>query len=1000
MSDSAATDTTESLVTTSVDGFELVSDQARKTRTISTSPQTEAAASSIPSGHITSDLTKLQATMSAVPDNTQPGPSGVQPTMGSDMLKEAKNSKGHKTEGSANTSSSFAPSSSGSADGGGSGLSTFFTLWQNPIKEVAPKGMHNWSGHGAYITYANTRRQASPQFMADPLYVMGYSYTNTGTNPVVNDRIEVAGHVVSVTETPRQGISAPELSIRGDVLYNNATSTPLDASLQMRNLIPTGGAVDLQAMMVLIAKYRDSIRIMARDEAPLLRAYLMLLEFMPVTAMAKTSNSLLSFRLGSTLGKVESSRHKADRRGELDGTIQIPFGCKTCDVRIIPLDVYMKKITGQVSNNEVYKDVDVNGANIVAVQGHDLTQGWFMPFLIAHTTTLWWNCTMTHTVDLKHAARSSSGSYLKARTLKRSSCVYVPGNYSHILIVVTDWAHRTCEIDIPHIGKVKMGPKIADFDKRVFAYCGMDDPYTEPDINEIVVCLNKMCRKIALPGDEGTVMSMVRELAFNVKLGGSVNVNGKKGANGFGRYDIVAKNYTIDGTELYDLGVSYADIKPWMEGFADWSVSPCGKFANSLFQLNNTWTSGTPAEKNVKENDSRFALYNVTTSAPAYAVSETFGPLRVLRECGMFEGRVECEQKWDTYTNVYNSLQGGASLLAGVAGWVMCEVGFNVMDLNGLYIGTSRGCVPNHGQDVMSALTVGFMSPTEYQPHRYSAKEAFGKAVETNLGITTTSNVKSFDITLWPSIHVPFWFVHACVGKFGEWRDFKPEPRQPLPLFDLTSGAAAGDLEDMDCDLVFTVDMMTKDWRTLPALCSQRSISQADAGYAVAHPRFYLPRKFNSPPALGVVGFMPLLSLDMTKANVTAAAPWGYTQPEPQAVPFVRLRQQQNTRLPVYAIIRDLPACPYGPHFPVNVSMEYPDPPPEWMRKVWAFLKDEGKVAMPSLMKGDIVGAMGAVGIDVLVKAIQELSTKMGDDRKFSAGLVDDRKFEHAVVND
>lgn len=829
---------------------------------------------------------------------------------------------------------------------------------------------------------------------------MGYSYTSTGSAPTTNDRIEVAGHVVSVTETLRKGASPPELSARGEILYTNSMSTPLDASMQMRSLIPTGGTVDLQAMMVLVAKYRESIKIMARDEAPLVRAYLMLLEFMPVVPMVKTSNSLLSFRLGSSPGKVESARHQANKRGELEDTIQIPLECKECDVRIIPLDVYIKKISGQAITNAVYKDVRIDGANIVAVQGHDMSQGWFLPFLIAHTTTLWWNCTRTHIVDLNHTGRSSSGSYLKARTLKRSSCVYVPGNYKHILIVVTDWGHTSCDIDIPHMGKVRMGAKIVDFNKKVFSYLGMYEPVAEPDINEIVVCLNKMCRKIALPGDEDIVLSMVQELAFNIKLGGSVNATGKSGAHGFGRYDVTAKNFVIDGTELYDLGTTYAAVKPWMEGFSDWSVSPCGKFANSLFQLNHKWKTGTP-DKDEKEHDSRFALYKVNTSAPAYAMSETFGPLRVLRECGMFIGRAECERRWDTYTDVYNTLQGGASLLAGVCGWAMCEVGFNVMDLNGLYMSSSRGCVPNHGQDLMSALTVDFISPTEYQPLRYTAQATFRTAVEANLGITTSGSDKSFDLTMWPSIHVPFWFIHACVSKFGEWREFKPDPRQPLAMFDLTSGGtAAGDLEDMDCDLAFMVDMAMKDWRMLPALCSQRSISQGDAGYATPHPRFYLPRKFNSSPFTGVVGFMPLAALDMTKAAVTAAAPWGYIYTEPQAIPFVRLRQGQNPRLPLYAIIRDLPVCPFGPHFQFNVEMEYPDPPPEWMRKVWSFLKDEGKIAMPSLLRGDIVGALGAVGIDVLVKAIQELSTKMGDDRKFSAGLVDNQKFEHAVVNE
>lgn len=330
----------------------------------------------------------------------------------------------------------------------------------------------------------------------------------------------------------------------------------------------------------------------------------------------------------------------------------------------------------------------------------------------------------------------------------------------------------------------------------------------------------------------------------------------------------------------------------------------------------------------------------------------------------------------------------------------MCEAGYNIMDLNSLYFGASRGIVQCKPQDLLSAMTSGFVEHTECNVNRYSNSDDFASSVEKYLNITkNSSGVKNFDLSLWPSIHVPFWFIVGCVSKFGPWTDFKAINKQVLPLFDLTHGDAADNIDDLDCDMVYKVDMTTLDWRVLPALCAQRSLSFGYPGYDASHPIFYLPGKYNSRPKTGLTGWMPYMALDFTKASGTFS-PWSWVVTEPLAIPFVRLRQPQNTHLPVMAIIRGVPICPYTPHHPVSVVMDYPDPPPEWLKKVWSFLKDEGKVAMPNLLRGDIVGAIGAVGIDVVVKAIQSLADKMGDDRKFAGGVTDNVDFQHLSMRE
>lgn len=88
------------------------------------------------------------------------------------------------------------------------------------------------------MTYGYVRDQFSPQFIADPLHVIGYKWKLQDDTVHTVERVSVAGHVVSVTGVMRKGTNPPELSDRGAKLWSNAVLTPVDASMQIRNLIP------------------------------------------------------------------------------------------------------------------------------------------------------------------------------------------------------------------------------------------------------------------------------------------------------------------------------------------------------------------------------------------------------------------------------------------------------------------------------------------------------------------------------------------------------------------------------------------------------------------------------------------------------------------------------------------------------------------------------------------------------------------------------------------
>nr|QRW42127.1 MAG: capsid protein [Aedes aegypti totivirus]QRW42131.1 MAG: capsid protein [Aedes aegypti totivirus] len=882
-----------------------------------------------------------------------------------------------------------APTSSSDSGYGGSALA-LASIWNRPIPEVAPRGAGHWRSHGAARTYALMRDMLSPQYIADPLYVIGYKWTLADVEHNV-ERIQAAGHIVSVSGTMRAGTNPPELSDRGAKLWSNAVLTPVDASMQIRNLIPTGGSVNLSAMTQLVSKYHGDLHTLARDEAPLLRMLLMFLTFLPAGAPGYASNTIKMLRLGAYQGKCTKTLHPYDQRGVLDNTIQIPANCAECDVRIVPLSTYVNALCAKPNNNDRLTGFNILEAEVVAIESHNLEQNWFMAFLIAHTSTIWWNCAATEEYDFSSDPKSTSESKSKfvIKTMTRASCVYVPGEWKKIAIVVVDQDYSmSTRFSVPHLGDaIKFETKIADFTKKVFTYLGLTENGMAPDPHTMLMAVREMCKRTALSGDMGTVLSMVQELAFAVPLGGAVRTDGVFGASGVGRFDINAADYLLDKTRTTDLAKEWDTMSGWLTGYGDWCATPTGKFVDALFQCDNKWTEAT------EEKNSRFALYSIVKRVTGYGVTQTSGPMRVLRECGCFRDRVLCEYEWNTYTDLFNALQSGASLMAGVSGWMMCEIGYNIMDLNGLYASSGRGVVDNYSAILLNSITSGFISNTSGRTNRYSLSAGFISAVKAYTGMANDAEVK-----MWPTVHVPWWFVHMCVEKFGQWTPLKEKPLRPYSLYDITDRDAAEDIDTMDCALAFKFTSKDADWREFPAACGMRAYNVAAAGWDKAHPQIYLPGRWNGFPKTGRIGWMPYVFLDDMKHN-GAPGPWSWVMCEPQALPMPRLRQVHNPDRIIETYIVGLTNIPGASVLNVSVSMDYPDPPPGWMRDVWEYLKSEARVATPHLLRGDVLGAIGSVGIDTVVKAVSALSDKLegSGKRKFVAGLTDGDQLRHVA---
>uniref|UniRef100_A0A182QB56 Uncharacterized protein n=1 Tax=Anopheles farauti TaxID=69004 RepID=A0A182QB56_9DIPT len=376
------------------------------------------------------------------------------------------------------------------------------------------------------------------QFLADPLYLLGYGYTMTTASSTKeedeNIRVTVASPYVSSMSMANKFMRHPHLSSNGQEWYDLIRTSTGNRAASIRALMPTPFAIDQGSLCYLIAVNINNIHQLVCDEAVLLRCLLMWMTFIPGDMMADRSTCLTSLRYGSSSCTYKStSIHRADRRGNIDGCPwQIPIKKGTSKLIGMPLDVYTGYRTGHAMDKYTrWSKADIQQAVIVPVRAADLSQSWIMAYIISHTTTRWWNHSVTHQYSVEDDRSISDETFT----------VYAMS--------------RACMVDVPDEDPA---PSLSDF------RCAIDHMRTECGFEETFA----------------RALSMAAELSFGLPLGYSVDTDGnapsttKRKVNGPRNMNIdrSSSNNKFADEQMGDLAVSWADIGDWLMGKGDWRI--------------------------------------------------------------------------------------------------------------------------------------------------------------------------------------------------------------------------------------------------------------------------------------------------------------------------------------------------------------------------------------------------------------------------------------------
>ncbi|AOR51365.1 putative capsid [Anopheles totivirus] len=874
-------------------------------------------------------------------------------------------------------------------------LSALSALFVKPIRKAGPDGVVDWKPAGCTYTVKNNTRTMMTQTVADPLYLLGYTYsipTTSGT-PVTGDntRVDAMCNVVSTTYAYNPYSTHPGFSAAGQEWWDKLNTLTSSGQANLKDLLPNGNAIDQVAIATLMKANEQGLFMMNHDEAPLLRAILMLYTYMPGKWYAYRSTCLASLRYNpSAIKYVSSDYQKSNNRGTLDGTAQIQLASGTSTLYVVPLDIYVAYRSGHALRDiGRYKGMAINEESvIIPIRYDDMQQGWILPYIISHTTTMWWNHAVTHDYRVVDR-RSSNSDTVVVKTMPRSCMAVVGGKYAKIVLVVVDMHAKIMpeSVDVDSVGSVPCGATgYPDFSKAVFTFLGMHGDSPQPDTCLLLSNVAKLCENVAFKDTLQRIYSMANELSFGFSLGYSVRTVGEVPdskdfrVSGPRMINNVRTNASckIGQEEPGDLAKSWEDIKNWLMGKSDWCTSPLGLIPSSRVKI-----------QNGSDHLTRFRLYSYSDKYSVYRVSETLSDIRVLRHLGVYEGLGICEEyKFESAVSILNFAQGNAMLMAGAAGWCMCRIGYNIMDLNGMANYGKSDYMRNDLQPAYHLATLGFVDLSVSRAQGYITTADFSERVK---GFLADSDARRKKIIIkdWPSIHLTYRHIAAILMKLSGYPEGPTILRSTLP-HSSDVPAPEDDTDENGFYMAFKVTAK-EEWRTLPLLTSiigyeMRDLTVGRSPYC----RVLLPTATLDRVKDMVTGWLDYNNIDAVKGRDGSK---GDQSSNPQiellAIPLPIVREAYREGLLARAFVFDMGALNWaegGQNFKFKekyLKITWPDPIKEWLSDAMKYIADKAKIMLPIAFQGNLPGAVTAGVLSVAMDGLNSLFAKAGSDKRY-----------------
>ncbi|UUV42245.1 MAG: putative capsid protein [Hattula totivirus 1] len=308
-------------------------------------------------------------------------------------------------------------------------------MFSEPLKDPTPSGAHFLPCNTEEVVGEREGKgsQYSPVMWADPLIPVNLSLGST--HSAINKFPAVGCSVNNRYDGIEPALTAIGAGFKA-IVDTEAAPTIL------RSMMPVKGMKDTSALICLMETSRRTGFQAMTDEAPLIRLGLLMHCLAPPEWMAYSTSCVQNLCANGYADVTKASRKWTKAPTNTTQTeIGVEAGSSSLYWRT--LGQYARLISGSAQTSDLIVGngntaVDTSSVKFLPVKMSWRGQSWLGPYILAHTTTKWWNHAVTVNIPVLLHDQKDATKKAELKCMPKAATVYIPGSYKHICLVIVD----------------------------------------------------------------------------------------------------------------------------------------------------------------------------------------------------------------------------------------------------------------------------------------------------------------------------------------------------------------------------------------------------------------------------------------------------------------------------------------------------------------------------------------------------------------------------------
>lgn len=663
--------------------------------------------------------------------------------------------------------------------GGASDTIILSMLYLDPIKSAAPiRSQKLPLLTESYNRNAQGYASASPITWTEGLSVLALDTSGTSRCVDVLEGIQTmvgSGKRCPLPPKSTVGIQITEL-----------TGQSLGAT-GMRAFMSPANTLDIMSVTSLLEIARNEGEVWSPPEDIFLRMNLLRMSLVKPSWYIHNTNvhRRMAMNAKMTHIKPEDDKWSMLTPPETSDPTKCVIGSKAGEVNcvLLTLTQYLKCVvlgTGGFLPNTVLKITIPTDHIVIPISSNDLKKpvSWMIPYIIAHTTTHWYNMALSFNTTITPVKTATANAYLKMMVMNKASTVEVHKSTKSIVFVVVDSADQTFDttrcllITKDYKDRIKNdGAIYTGLPKLVHTWLGRTGTKFGDHDTDCAMAARRICEYYNCQGLKKRCESMAVEMTMKVFMPFSCSQPEVECSEIVELHGPTAYNDTVTigacSLKKWDTEYDGTTAPKRINALNDWSVSPYGLFPSAHFKVEfEDMSSTNKTEKKYK------GFKDWENMSAAYNISSTSAIDTLLLAIGIYIRDPDCNN--DTFeTNIFfaNEIRARSVLVHAVLTNILVNAGLTLADWN--FWDYEQYDMPPDIFRILPGVTAGFIRATnETYGGRIIEDETWRTNIKDLMGFAGVNDVQTFYY-----MPFPIWFVRDVMNKFTKsFQDMKFPP--------------------------------------------------------------------------------------------------------------------------------------------------------------------------------------------------------------------------------